>query len=78
MQPYPWAFTQDPDVRDKAGNYYEYELWGRFIVFYKETKHGTDYENRTAAALEAKLRSVPGTRGFAMADFGMKDHGGLS
>ena len=70
LDPYPYTFTQDEEIRIKAGNYYEYELWGRFIVFYKETKHGTAYENRTSEALEAKIRSVPDTRGFAMADYG--------
>ena len=70
LEPYPYAFTQDEDIRVKAGNYYEYELWGRFVIFYKETKHGSPYETRTAEALEAYLRAVPDTRGFAMADYG--------
>ena len=70
LEPYPYAFTQDEEIRLKAGNYYEYELWGRFVIFYKETKHGTAYETRTAEAIEAKIRAVPDTRGFAMGDYG--------
>ena len=65
---YPYRFTMDEHVKSLAGSYYEFELWGRFICFYKETKHGSSYETKTAKSIEEKMKQID-TRGFAMVDY---------